>query len=371
MPVDMLVGMPVGMSKRTQAIIDLAALRHNVGQVQARIGEHSQVMAMVKSNAYGHGVLPVVRALPDVDIFGVACMQEAYELRAAGVTQAIAVMAGGQTQEDFEWLQRENCQPVIHDIHQIACLAAARLPGPLTVWLKMDTGMHRLGFPGDAFLSAWERLMAIPWVEQPIRLLTHLAESEQADSHVTKQQIAQFKQFTHDLPGMKSIANSGGILFHKDSIVDCVRPGIMLYGAMPDPSQDPLAHQLQPVMTLQSRLISVKSIKQGECIGYGGHYQCPETMPIGIVPMGYGDGYPRHAVNGTPVLVNNTVCPLVGRVSMDLLAVDLRPCASAKVGSSVILWGKGLAAERVAQQADTIAYTLFCQLGRRVERVVL
>lgn len=254
-------------------------------------------------------------------------------------------------------------EPVVFNAEQIEALAAA--DGRVRVWIKLDSGMHRLGFPAVDANAVYERVRAIDGVEIA-GWLTHLACADDPDDPATAQQLGCFEQATAALPGERSLANSAGVCAWSASHADLVRPGIMLYGASPLAETSAEALDLTPAMTLRAPLISVGTVAAGERIGYGGTWRTPEAMPVGVVAIGYGDGYPRHAPSGTPVVINGRRVPLVGRVSMDLVTVDLRGCPDAAVGDIATLWGVGLPADEVATAADTIAYELFCRLTSRV-----
>jgi len=324
-------------------------------------------MAIIKANAYGHGLLPIARALYTADAFGVATVEEAVSLREGGVPQPIVLLEGFSSTEELHLIRAYNLQSVIHEPTQIKLLE--RHSGKaVTVWLKLDTGMHRLGFEPLQCTGIFHRLMACENVEQPIKLMTHLACADDLKSNTTLQQVEAFEQAVAPCKEFEqSIANSAGILGWPQTHRDWVRPGIMLYGVSPFVDQTGAGHGLQPVMTLYSHLITVKHLKKGDPVGYGASWTAPKAMPLGVVAIGYGDGYPRHAKPGTPVLVNQHITTLVGRVSMDMITVDLSNFPDAKVGDEVILWGDGLPVETVARHADTIAYDLLCGVTQRVK----
>jgi len=353
------------MTRATRAVVNLGALRHNL-QLARRAAPASRHMAIIKANAYGHGLLPVARALSEADAFGVATLDEAVNLREGGVAQPVVLLEGFTSAEELHLIRAYNLQAVIHDLTQITLLE--RHDGkPIRAWFKLDTGMHRLGFGPEQCTGILHRLMACENVEGPIMMMTHLCCADDRVSNVTTHQISRFQQATSICPELQqSIANSAGILGWPQSHGDWVRPGIMLYGASPFIDSLGEQHGLQPAMTLSSHLISVKSIKRGDRVGYGGSWTAPANTTIGVVAIGYGDGYPRHARSGTPVLVNQRKTSLVGRVSMDMLTVDLSECPEAKVGDPVVLWGEGLPVETVAASAETIAYTLLCGVTQRV-----
>jgi alanine racemase len=353
------------MTARTQAYINIRALHLNLNTIR-KLAPKSKILAMVKGNAYGHGLVAIGKALTEIDAFGVACLSEAIKLRDAGIKVPIVIMSGVFTEVDLHQVVMHDLQIVVHDISQIKLLEATNINQPIHVWLKIDTGMHRLGFLPDDFLNAYSLLEKNPQVRKPIVVMTHLANADNTQKRTTLDQLALFHRYTANLNCPKSAANSAGILAWPDSVQDWNRPGIMLYGVSPILNKTGALHNLLPVMTLKSKLIAIHHLKKGDAIGYGGCWLCPENMPVGVVAIGYGDGYPRHAKNGTPTLIKDVICPLVGRVSMDLITIDLRACPYAKIGDDVTLWGDGLPAELVAKCADTIAYELLCNVSQRV-----
>lgn len=356
------------MSRGAIACIDLSALNHNFSCIKKWVA-HRPVLAMIKSNGYGHGLLRVARALNAADAFGVASLDEAIALRTAGIKQPLVVMAGFFDAKELPEFIHHDLSVVVHAPQQLETLQKTPLSKPLMTWLKIDTGMGRLGFPLGQVSSVYQQLQACASVKKPLHLMTHLSDADNKDSPVTKTQMSDFMRATKDLTGLKSMANSAGILLYREALLDWVRPGIMLYGVSPLPGRSGSDEGLKPVMTLTAKLISIKHLEKGSRIGYGGAWTCPEAMPVGIVGIGYGDGYPRHAKNGTPVLVNGVLCPLVGRVSMDMVAVDLRNQPKVAVGDSVTLWGNGLPVEIIADEAGTIGYELLCNVTSRVEFV--
>ena len=351
--------------RATRALIDLGALRHNLQRVR-QSAPQARVMAAVKANGYGHGLLRVAQALTEADAFGVASLEEALVLREGGITQPIMLLEGFFTADELPLLAEHRLQALIHHSHQIEQLEQAGLKQPVEAWLKVDTGMHRLGIPADQAQASWQRLVACQSVDKVLGCMTHLANADDLEDPTTTEQLQRFAQATEGLPGARAIANSAGILGWPASHADWVRPGIMLYGASPLNGRMGADDDLKPVMTLSAELIAVNQLQAGDPVGYGGTWSCPEAMPVGVVSIGYGDGYPRHAPNGTPVLVNGRLVPLIGRVSMDMITVDLRGQPQARVGDPVTLWGAGLPVERVAKAAGTISYELFCGITQRV-----
>lgn len=354
------------MTRATRAVMKLGALQHNL-QVARQCAPHSRHMAIIKANAYGHGLLPVARALHNADAFGVATVDEAVSLREGGVPQPIILLEGFSSAEELHQIRAYNLQSVIHDPIQIKLLE--RHSGkPVKTWLKIDTGMRRLGFDPGQCTGIIHRLVACENIEQPINLMTHLCCADDRDSPMTQQQIISFDQAVANCNELQeSIANSAGILGWPQTHRDWVRPGIMLYGVSPFLNSQGAAHELQPVMTLQSHLITIKAIKKGDKVGYGASWTAPKAINLGVVAIGYGDGYPRHAKTGTPVLVNQCQVNLIGRVSMDMIMLDLSNCPDAKVGDPVVLWGERLPVETIAEYANTIAYDLLCGVTQRVK----
>lgn len=358
------------MSRPARALVDAGALRHNLQQARLR-APHARVMAVVKANGYGHGLTWVAKSLEaDADAFGVSSVEEGAQLREAGITRPICLLEGFFTPDELALLAKYRLEPAIHHESQVKTLAQAAPMAALTVWLKIDTGMHRLGFLPPAVPGVLKQLRDSPVVGD-IRVMSHFARADIPSDPDTQSQIDSFLAQIRDLGLESSLANSAGILAWPQSHLDWVRPGIMLYGASPLEEQGAAALGLKPVMTLQTALIAVQARRKGEAVGYGGDWRCPEDMPVGVAAIGYGDGYPRHAVPGTPVLVNGKRVALAGRVSMDMITLDLRALPDARVGDPVVLWGQGLPVEEVARSAGTISYELLCHVTERIPRVVV
>jgi len=360
------------MTRAARAVINLSALQHNLQRAKAA-APRSQQFAVIKANAYGHGMVPVAQALTNADGFGVASIEEALELKAAGITQPLLLLEGFFHANELESIRQYGFQVVVHNEAQLAALesisdSASAGQTPITVWIKVDTGMHRLGFEPAVVEDVYQRLLACNVVRKPLRLMTHLASADDLHNKSTQSQIELFNTVLPDENLERSIANSAGILGWMASYRDFARPGILLYGVSPFLNETGADRGLLPVMTLQSELISIKKCLQGDAVGYGADWVCPEDMLVGVVGIGYGDGYPRHAKTGTPVLVDGKRVSLLGRVSMDMISVDLREHPGAKIGSKVVLWGDGLPAEEIAEFASTIAYDLFCGVTLRVPR---
>ncbi len=352
--------------KAATACIDLSALQHNLRRVKARAPD-SKVMAVVKANGYGHGLRHVAKYASEADAYGVARIEEALQLRACGVVKPILLLEGFYSAGDLPVLVTNNIQTVVHCEEQLTALEQADLETPVVVWLKIDSGMHRLGVRPEQFDELVSRLKDCPNVAKPLRYMSHFACADELSNDITIKQIELFNSLTADCHGERSLAASAGLLAWPQSQLDWVRPGIIMYGV--SPFSDKTAQDLgyQPVMTLKSHLIAVREVKKGESIGYGGIWTSERDTKVGVIAVGYGDGYPRSAPNGTPVWVNGRKVPIAGRVSMDMLTVDLGPDATDKVGDEAILWGKELPAEEVARHIGTIAYELVTKLTPRVE----
>ncbi|MGI9303332.1 MAG: alanine racemase [Gammaproteobacteria bacterium] len=355
------------MTRAARVRIDLSALSHNLQRVK-QIAPDSRVLAMVKADAYGHGMIDVARALQEADGFGVAFVAEGLALRAAGIRSPIVVMQGFRDRQELDAAIAHRLDVTVHDPEQIALLKAGPLEGELGLWLKIDTGMHRMGVPAEEAPRVYQELRDLPSVAGPVTLMTHLACADDLDDSATPRQIQAFDKSVKGLEGPQSIANSAGILGWPGSHRDWVRPGIMLYGVSPLPGSNRRDHDLKPGMTLSAPLSAVKQLRRGDRIGYGATWTCPSDMTVGVVSIGYGDGYPRHAPSGTPVVVNGQRSRLLGRVSMDTITINLSG-VDARRGDEVILWGGSLPAEEVAEQAGTIAYELFCAMRSCAHKV--
>ncbi len=348
-----------------RAVIDLSALLHNYRLARSLSG--CAALAVVKADAYGHGAVRCAQALAaEADGMAVACIEEALELREAGIRQPILLLEGFFHADELELCAEHDLWPVIHAAWQLDALEQARLSKPLDCWLKLDSGMHRVGFFPHDYAAAWRRLRACANVAD-IVMVTHLARADEPGSTATLDQLQQFNDATRGLTGLRSLSNSAAVMAWPEMASDWTRPGIMLYGSNPLPGEHAMGGQLRPVMTLESRVIAVRELPAGEAVGYGARFIAQKPTRIGVVAMGYADGYPRHAVDGTPVRVDGQLACLAGRVSMDMLTVDLSALPHAGVGSRVELWGNTLPVELVARHADTIAYTLLSGV-RRVAR---
>ncbi len=364
------------MPRPIEALIHADALTANLARAR-RSADGARVWAVVKADAYGHGLQRVFPALRGADGFALLDLAEASALRSLDWRGPILLLEGAFEPRDLEGCSRLNLWHVVHCDAQIDWLAGHKTHQPHRVFLKMNSGMNRLGFRPETFRSAWVRLNALPQVDE-VALMSHFADAD-ADGDGGSdgeggidRQLAVFRSATDDLPGERCLSNSAALLRHPGQSADWVRAGIMLYGSAPDHPCHAIDHwRLQPTMTLRSRLIAVQALQPGDRVGYGGSFVAAQPMRIGIAACGYADGYPRHAGSGAPVLVDGVRCSTAGRVSMDMLAVDLTPVPAARPGSEVTLWGYGpggsvLPIDAVAQAAGTIAYELMCALAPRV-----
>lgn len=356
------------MTPAAYAELNLDAVQHNLSIVR-RHAPHAKVMAVIKANGYGHGLLRIAEALQQVDAFAVARVDEGIRLRKAGFKNRIAVLEGFTCVEELNELLHYQLDAVVHSLTQLEIFEAGTGVGVCAVWLKLDTGMNRLGFKAKEFDSAYQRLSQCALIKKTINLMTHFANADDVNDDKTRTQIGLFNETVAGFSGERSMANSAAILGWEQSLSDWVRPGIMLYGISPFPNSTGKQLGLKPVMELHSRLIAVKQVDAGETVGYGGSWTCEKPTTLGVVAIGYGDGYPRYAKAGTPVLVNGQRVPLIGRVSMDMITVDLATQANALPGDPVSLWGESLPVEEIARWADTIPYTLVCGVTQRVRLI--
>ncbi len=350
--------------------INLKALQHNFEKIK-KCSPKSKIIAVIKGNAYGHDAVLVAKTLQQADAFAVARIEEAVVLRQAGIERPIVLLEGCFCAKDLLIAAHYQFQPVIHHAGQLADILSASLPTPVKVWLKIDTGMHRIGIMPEQVAHYVTQLSNSANVSGHVGFVSHFYRADELSASTTHEQLACFIQATAPYPGEKSLSNSAGVLYWSDAHFDWVRPGIALYGISPRADSTGIAEGLQPVMTLKSTLISVREHKAGESIGYGGHWIADQDTRIGVIAMGYGDGYPRMAPAGTPVLVNGRKVALAGRVSMDMMTVDLGPESQDQVGDEVTLWGNGLPAEEVARHIGTIAYELVIKITNRVQRQII
>ena len=348
------------MTRPSRALIDLDALRHNYGLARRRHG--GRVLAVLKANAYGHGAVACARALQScADGFAVAFLDEALALRAAGIARPILLLEGCFGAQELETARRLELWVVVHHEEQLRMLECAGAAAkPVDVWLKFDSGMRRAGFPLPCAAQVHARLRACPGVAEVV-LMSHFARADEPGDSATARQIADFDAATAGLPGARSLCNSAGLLAWPGARRDWARPGILLYGAQPLPGAD---QGLVPVMTLESRIFAVRELQRGDALGYGGRFVAEGPCRVGLVALGYADGYPRTAPDGTPVAIDGVRSRLIGRVSMDMLTVDLTQLPQSGAGSTVELWGREVGVNAVAEAAGTIAYELLCHVQR-------
>jgi alanine racemase len=352
----------IRMARPLVAHVDLGALAANLARVRA-LAPGAAVRAVVKANAYGHGLARVLPALEDADGLALIELDAAVGLRDSGYQRPILLLEGFFDERELDEIAARSLSIVIHDVEQLRMLERARLSASLEIWVKLNTGMNRLGLAPREVASVCARLEATG-AAAPLRLMTHFACADEAGGIAGP--LARFHEACRGLPYARSLANSAGVFRFGEVGGDIVRPGIMLYGATPFTDRSAADLGLAPAMTLRSRLIGVQTLQAGDRVGYGSTFAAAGPMRIGVVACGYADGYPRHAPNGTPVMVEGRRVPIAGRVSMDMLTVDLSDVPRAGVGSEVVLWGEGLPVDEVAAAAGTIGYDLLCAVAARV-----
>jgi alanine racemase len=350
------------------ATIDLSALQHNLAVAQ-RNAPNSKVWAIVKANAYGHGLERAMRSFSAAQGLGLIEVDGAVKLRDLGWKKPILLLEGCFSTEDLTTVTKYQLDMAVHCTEQIVMLEKSRLTTPVDIHLKLNSGMNRLGFKPDVYRIAYERLRALPIVRN-ISFMTHFANSENADnpSMPLAEQVRRFKAATEGLVGEHTLSNSAADMLHPEVAADWVRPGIMLYGGTPG-AKTAQEFGLKPAMTLTSEVIGIQDISKGDAVGYGSRFVADKAMKIGVVACGYADGYPRLAPTGTPIIVDGVRTRIVGNVSMDMITVDLSMIPTARVGSKVTVWGEGLPIDEVAQSAGTVGYELMCALAPRVHVV--
>lgn len=349
------------MTRPARVIFDPQAVRANLSQVRAQ-SPGRKVMAIVKADGYGHGVVRMAQALTDADAFGVASVEEAVRLREAAIGQPIILLEGPFEAQELPEISVHRLESVVHNHEQVRMFAAH--PDPVTLWIKIDTGMHRLGFAPEEVPEVVAQLRR---PDRQMRLMTHFASAHLRGDDSVIAQLAAFEGVLGKDDLERCCANSSAVLAWPQSHGDWVRPGLMLYGVSPFADVSAAELGLRPAMTVVSALISVREVAAGGAVGYGRGFVCPETMRVGVVAFGYADGYPRHAATGTPVLVNGVRTQVIGEASMDMMAVDLRPVPDARIGDPVVLWGEGLPVEEIARAAQTIPYELLCRMRMRAQ----
>ncbi|RRJ83061.1 alanine racemase [Aestuariirhabdus litorea] len=354
------------MGRPAKASIDLNALRANYRLAQ-EVAPHSQSLAVVKANAYGHGAVACARALESLaPAFGVACIEEALKLRAAGISKPILLLEGSFTADEVAIAARENFWLMVENEQHIEQIRASHPDHPVQVWIKVDTGMHRLGMEPAQLPAVYETLKGLPQVMDEMVIATHFSSADSLDDPTTRLQIKTFSRACEGLEAPRSLANSAGLMAWADARAQWNRPGFMLYGASPFDRPQAVADRLRPVMTLSSGVIGLRQVAAGEAVGYARSWVAQRPSTIATVAIGYGDGYPRHAPSGTPVLVNGQRAPLVGRVSMDMITVDVTDLPPVSLNDPVVLWGAELPVNEIAACAGTIGYELLTRMTGRV-----
>lgn len=348
-----------------RAEVSTSALRHNLARIR-QLAPGSRVMAVVKANAYGHGLVDTARCLTDVDAFGVARLAEALALRISGISNPILLLEGVFEAGQLHEVAAQSLQIVVHCEEQLAHLEQVAPAQPLVVWLKIDTGMNRLGFRPEQVPSVLARLDALAPRIAELRVMTHFASADEADSDLTARQVELFNALTAQRGWARSLCNSAGVFAHAEAHAEWVRPGLALYGVSPFPELLGSQLGLRPAMRLVSTVIALRQVRQGEGVGYGSTWHAPRDTRVAIVAAGYGDGLPRSLPQGTPVWLNGRIAGVVGRVSMDMLAVDVGSLPAVHVGDEVVLWGAELPVEQIAAHANTIPYELLCGVSQRV-----
>lgn len=360
---------PTPMTRPTRALLNWSHFRYNYDLARERAG--GKAYAVIKANGYGHGLLNCARALSRADGFAVACVDEAITLRQGGITRPVVVLQGAYDAQEWALASEHNIDLVLHHAKQWQDFLSVNLAKPVGIWLKFNSGMNRLGFR----LAEMDEWLALVQGQESLTLRHIMTHFSTADEYQSPRFSAQLQQlFSRQWPVPLSISNSAGILVDKSLNNQVLtegpaRPGIMLYGASPLIYQSAAELGLKAVMTLQSHLISTHTVLAGEYVGYGNDWRAARDTRIGVVAIGYGDGYPRHAPAGTPVLVDGVECSLIGRVAMDMITVDITDHPNAQIGSVVELWGESLSVDRIAELCGSISYELFCQITPRVPRI--
>lgn len=356
------------MSRKVRADVDLDAIRENFKLAREQTPE-SKAVAIVKANAYGHGALQVAGVLEsEADAFGVSCIEEGLELREGGFHKLPVIMLEGFFDAgELALIDQHNFWPAVHSYYQLEALEQAAMQNHIKVLVKIDTGMHRLGFQPDEVAAVVARLEALECVDE-VLLMTHFARADELDPHPTQAQFERFQSAADNLGLAACVSNSAAVMHWPEVNRNWVRPGIMIYGVSPFEETVPEAAPLKRAMTLSTEIIAIRDVEVGESVGYGGAFTCERPTRIGTISMGYGDGYPRQAKNGTPVVVCGKRAAVAGRVSMDMMTIDLTDIPEAKVGDRVELFGTSLPVEEVARWCDTIPYTLMTGLLPRVPR---
>ncbi|NQZ32872.1 MAG: alanine racemase [Oceanospirillaceae bacterium] len=355
------------MARAAQAIIDLSAIEYNFKLAKSQ-AKNAKAMAVIKADAYGHGAVAVANKLaPWVDAFGVACIEEALELREAGVSNPVLLLEGFFSADELPIIAENNFWTALHSTYQLDWLKNASLSQPINIWLKMDSGMHRLGLNSREFIDAYHQLQDMDNVAE-IVLMTHMACADDLNSEMSTAQITLFDQACAGLNAEQSLANSPSILSNQASHRQWLRVGLMMYGASPFDVAHPIADKLKPAMHFTTQVIALRSVSNSEAVGYAASFVCETPKMIATIAIGYADGYDRHIVNDSPIMVAGQRAMIAGRISMDMVTVDVTGLKGVKIGSDVELWGDALKVTEVAKAASTIPYTLFTGVTKRVPR---
>lgn len=354
--------------KKVTAIINKNALRYNLKKIK-KIATHSKIIAIVKSNAYGHGLIKTANSIQNlVDYFGVARINEAIKLRKKNFFQPILLLNGFIDSKELILISKYNIDTTIQSTEQIKIIKKTKINKPIKIWIKIDIGMNSLGIRKKDMEKTFNSLLKFKIIKKPINIISHFSHAnEQKSQKITKKQLNFFKKFTKKKNCEKSIAASSGILFWPSSHFDYVRPGIIMYGISPEINKSGEDFGFKPVMTLKSNLIAIYQHKTGDTVGYNGTWTSKKNTYIGIISIGYGDGYPANVVSGTPVIINKKSVPIIGKISMDTTIVDLGEKHKNKIGEEVIIWGKELPIEKIASYANISSYALVSNLTSRVE----
>jgi alanine racemase len=358
-----------GQNRHARVSIDLDAIRYNYRKLKALAGGDCQLVAVVKADAYGHGAVQVAKALPNADAFAVAAVGEAVSLRESGITQKILVMGGFISTAELQICIDLQLDPIIHQQFHIDCLRDSQALNQMQIWIKVDSGMGRLGFPIKVVKNAIEQLENISTLGQ-LRMMSHFASADEIDNDKTNRQIKTISDLKLDSYEW-GISNSAGIIGWPQSHKTWVRSGIAMYGANPMSNRKQVRQQLRPAMTMTTTVLAINQNNKGDVIGYAGSYTCPEDMTIAVIAAGYADGYPRLKTKSSQINIQGQLCNIVGRVSMDMITVDISALKEVKVGDEVCLFGANPEAEDIADDSLTIAYEIFCNVGAHAKRVYI
>ena len=361
------------MGRPTKVIVNRQAIKNNLTLANS-LAPTSKFVSVIKANAYGHGLIEIAETLADsTDAFGVACIEEAISIRKAGVKNPILLMEGLFTEDELQIASEKNFWLMIENKFHFDALLSAKLSNPIKIWFGIDTGMHRLGFQQNSIYEDIKILESSSNVKKPIVIASHFASADNLRSNFTQIQIDRFDKHMSNIKLNRdayeeSLSNSAGLIGWVDSHRDWERPGYLLFGNSPFMHSHEVENLLEPAMEFKSKIISVRSVSAGESVGYGQNWTAKRDTKIATVTVGYGDGYPRNAKNGTPTLVNNKICPLVGKVSMDMITIDVTDVREVNIGDDVVLWGHDLPVNKVAKYCDSIGWELLSRITSRVPR---